>query len=369
MAGRVVLGAIRVQEVVQRSGRVSFTILGVDGRALGSADRFLRSFDGGTNRTYAYLLVDHLRWLDFEALSSESVKLADLHRYLGALGAEHAGPYGRPWRVGKRPYGQSSLETTAACLKSFYVFQGSRGVNQQLAQELERDRLPTKADRRRMFLGHVLQAMPANPLTPTRVVRRRHPKLPPEGARAALVESLASARDRLTVTWLAHGGFRIGELCGLHLADLHLREGAACGDCRTPHVHICHRETNPNHTRAKTKVPWAVEAGTVRGGLIRRASPAMIHSYFEYMTGEYPLEAAHGMLFVQLHGPNRGQPWSTAAARGMLRRAGVRLELGRIHPHACRHWFATNVLDASGGNTVIARDAGGWASAFSWRPN
>jgi hypothetical protein len=113
MAGRVVLGAIRVQEVVQRSGRVSFTILGVDGRALGSADRFLRSFDGGTNRTYAYLLVDHLRWLDFEALSSESVKLADLHRYLGALGAEHAGPYGRPWRVGKRPYGQSSLETTA----------------------------------------------------------------------------------------------------------------------------------------------------------------------------------------------------------------------------------------------------------------
>jgi integrase len=69
------------------------------------------------------------------------------------------------------------------------------------------------------------------------------------------------------------------------------------------------------------------------------------------------------MLFVQLHGPNRGQPWSTAAARGMLRRAVVRLELGRIHPHAFRHWFATNVLDASGGNTVIARDAGGWASA------
>jgi len=47
----------------------------------------------------------------------------------------------------------------------------------------------------------------------------------------------------------------------------------------------------------------------------------------------------------------------------MLRRAGVRQELGRVRPHSFRHAFATNVLDASGGNSVIARDAGGWSSA------
>ena len=39
------------------------------------------------------------------------------------------------------------------------------------------------------------------------------------------------------------------------------------------------------------------------------------------------------------------------------------MEFGRLRPHAWRHEFATNVLDASGGNTVIARDAGGWTSA------
>lgn len=70
-----------------------------------------------------------------------------------------------------------------------------------------------------------------------------------------MVESLASARDRLVVTWLADGGFRVGELCGLHLADLHLREGAACGECRSAHVHICHREANPNRARVKVKHP------------------------------------------------------------------------------------------------------------------
>jgi hypothetical protein len=43
-----------------------------------------------------------------------------------------------------------------------------------------------------------------------------------------------------------------------------------------PHVHICHREGNPNRSRAKTKHPWRVIDGVVCGGLIRRVSPAMI---------------------------------------------------------------------------------------------
>ena len=34
-----------------------------------------------------------------------------------------------------------------------------------------------------------------------------------------------------------------------------------------------------------------------------------------------------------------------------------------MKPHAFRHTFASAVLDAADGNTLIARDAGGWASA------
>jgi hypothetical protein len=126
---------------------------------------------------------------------------------------------------------------------------------------------------------------------------------------------------------------------------------------------VCHRLGNPNHADAKTKYPWQMEAGTIQGGLIRRASPAMIHTYFEYLTSEYPRQQAeHGMLLVQLSGPDHGQPWSPVAARRMLARAGERAGLGKIRPHAFRHSFATGVLDASGGNLIIARDAGGWAS-------
>ena len=260
--------------------------------------------------------------------------MRDLSRYLAAVGAEYAGPYGRPWRAGKEPYSQSSLDSAAACLKRFYQFQGTQGANQELAGELDRKRLPSRADRRRMFLGHVARELPANPLRPAPAVRRRHPKMLADGAREALTGDLRSPRDKMIVTWLGDGGFRVGELCGLHLIDLHLREKADCGECVTPHVHICHRELNPNKSRAKAKHPWVIENGVLRGGQIRRASPAMVHAYFEYLTTEYPADAAHGMLLVQLKGPQRGEPLSTAGVRQMMGRAGGWAWAGRI-PMPC----------------------------------
>jgi len=363
MARRYVVGDLRVQELQRRDGGRSWTIVWPEGAVYQEADGFLRRHEGsGTQRTYAYLLVDHLRWLERECLPLATVSLRDLERYMGLVGAEVRMPLGAPWRLGKRPYGTAALSTTAACLKGFYLHQASLGTNDALGKALDQTRLPTRADRRRPFLGHVTASMPANPLAP-RMMRRRHPKMLPDGARQRLLEVVHTARDRLVVTWLVDGGFRVGELCGLHLMDLHLREGAACGQCRAPHVHVCHRPGNPNRADAKTKHPWQVEDGTVCGGLLRRVSPTMIHTYFDYLTGEYPRQqAGHGMLLVQLSGPNHGQPWSPVAARRMLARAGERADLGKIRPHAFRHSFATGVLDASGGNLLIARDAGGWAS-------
>jgi integrase len=363
MGSNLVIGDLRVQPLTRGNGGRSFTVVWPEGAVHEEADRFLRGFEGsGTQRTYAYLLVDHLRWLERECLRLDGVSLRDLERYMGIVGAQVRGPLGEPWRPGKRPYGQAALTVAAACLKGFYLHQAARGVNEELGRRLGKTRLPARADRNRAVLGHLTRDLPANPLAP-RPVRRRHPKMLPDGARDQLLAVVHTARDRLVVTWLADGGLRIGELCGLYLSDLHLREGAACGQCRAPHVHICHRPGNPNRAAAKTKHPWRTEDGTVTGGLIKRASPAMIHAYFEYMTTEYPGEAGHGMLLVQLAGPDTGRPWAADAARGMLRRAGSRAGLGGVRPHQFRHSFATAVLDASGGNLIVARDAGGWSSA------
>jgi hypothetical protein len=313
VAREVVIGQLRVQQLARRDGRRSWTIVWPEGTVHPEADRFLRQHDGsGTQRTYAYLLVDHLRWLERECVSLEAVTLRDLERYMGIVGAEVAMPLGEPWRAGKRPYGRSALSGAAACLKGFYLYQASLGVNGELGGKLARARVPSRADRRRSLLGHVKTVMPANPLAPGGPYRR-HPKMLPEGAREKLLAVVGSARDALVVTWLADGGMRIGELCGLHLVDLHLREDAACGQCRVPHVHVCHRPGNPNGARAKTKHPWRAQDATVTGGLVKRVSPAMVHTYFDYMTGEYPRgRVSHGMLLVQLRGVDAGQPWAAA---------------------------------------------------------
>ncbi|PMR58548.1 integrase [Verrucosispora sp. ts21] len=366
MDRRRIVGQLRVQEIFLSGGRRSWTILWPEGAVHEEADRFLRRYDGepGTQRTYAYLLVDHLRWLEREALQLKAVRLRDLQRYMGIVGAAVRMPLGEPWRVGKQPYGAATLGTAASVLKGFYLSLGYEQVSAELRRDLDRTRLPSKADRNRSLLGHVSSAMPANPLAP-RKGGRRHPKMLPDEGRGRLVRKATTARDRMIVTWLYDGGFRIGELCGLHLADLHLRENAECDQARGAHVHICHRDGNSNQARAKTKHPWELVNGVVHGGLIRRVSPEMVHTYFAYMTSEYPRSAVtgHGMLLVQLAGDHYGQPLSAAGARSMFRRAGLRAGLGRVHPHQARHNFATAVLDASGGNLMIARDAGGWASS------
>ena len=363
MARHVVVGDLRVQQIERKGGRRSWTIVWPEGAVHVEADGFLRRHDGsGTQRTYAYLLVDHLRWLERECLAFDKVRVRDLERYMGIVGAEVFLPLGEPWRVGKRPYGRSALSAAASCLKGFYLHQAALGVNAALGEKLDVTRLPSREDRRRSFLGHVKSSMPANPLSPKRP-HRRHPKMLPDGARDRLLEAVNSARDRLVVTWLCDAGMRIGELCGLHLVDLHLRSDAACGQCRTPHLHVCHRPDNPNGAEAKTKHPWNVQGGVICGGLIKRVSPAMVHTYFDYITTEYPGQPGHQMLLVQLHGERAGQPWAPDAARRMLARAGRRAGLGVVRPHAFRHSFASAVLDAAGGNLLIARDAGGWASA------
>jgi len=48
------------------------------------------------------------------------------------------------------------------------------------------------------------------------------------------------------------------------------------------------REDNTNRVRVKTKAPWIWQDNAVSGGTVRRASPAMIHTYFEYTPPSTP---------------------------------------------------------------------------------
>ena len=64
------VGQLRVQSVRYGDGREAYTIFDSVRGVHGGADRYLADYaSAGTDRTYAYLLVDHLRWLEYEGLS------------------------------------------------------------------------------------------------------------------------------------------------------------------------------------------------------------------------------------------------------------------------------------------------------------
>lgn len=355
---------LRVQKLTYEDGRCAWVVLDM---AAGSvhwrAERFLAPLSAGTQRTYAYHLVDHLRWLAWVGQGEDRIGLDGLRRYMSLCGVEHAGPLGVPWR--DKPLSGSALAVRAACLRGYYLdVTLAEGVNAELREALMQQRAVSKAARNRSLLGHLGGVSATNPLGPG-TVPRRHPRMLPDGTRKAMLASVRTARDRMVVTWLSDSGMRIGELCGLSFCDLHLRSGHECGQRSGPHVHIVQRN-NPNGARAKTAPPARIIEGVVIGGTIRRVSPAMVDSYYEYMIDEYHRVRAlaqHDLVFVHLTGATAGQPLSTHGARQMIERAGRRAGLGRVLPHAFRHTWATALTQATGGNTKAVADEGGWASA------
>jgi integrase len=356
---------LRVQRVDHPGGRRSFVIVDLGaGVVHGRAGRFLAGFGEGTQRTYAFHLADHLRWLRAGGRCEDTVGIGDLRRYLGLCGMGHAGPFGVPWL--ERPLGERALSVRAACLKGYYLhLTAAEGVNVALREGLSEVRLPGAAARDRLFLGHLGWPVPANPLMAGAAPPRRHPRLLPDGTAAALLESVRTARDKMIVTWLADSGMRIGELCGLWFSDLHLVTGHACGQRSGPHAHVV-RRFNVNGARAKTARPAGLAGGVVTGGTVRRASPAMVTAYHEYLAEDYyrvRALAGHDMVLVQLAGARAGEPLSAHGARQMLERAGRRAGLGLVTPHAFRHAWATALTAATGGNTKAVADEGGWASA------
>ena len=80
-------------------------------------------------------------------------------------------------------------------------------------------------------------------------------------------------------------------MCGLHLVDLHLREGAACGQCRAPHLHVCHRPENPN--RASRVVMVRIPVTRYSMQVERVAWPFRV---------EHPLEQFREKMVVSVEG-------------------------------------------------------------------
>ncbi len=178
---------------------------------------------------------------------------------------------------------------------------------------------------------------------------------------------LTTARDVMIVTWLHDGGIRVGGLCGLRSADLHLVKNHPCGQREQPHIHIVGRDDNPNGARAKSARQASMSSdGYVIDGVIRTVSPDMISTYYAYLLDEYtPVEhlVDHEQVLVHVDGKTSGAALTTAAVRKMLDRSCKRAGLNaRVTPHAFRHKAAAAFYEASDFNAEMVAQEFGWAN-------
>lgn len=346
----------RVRKVLHSGGRVSYWIFSTGGELHRASVETLKQYKESSQQTYAYDLVDHLNWLAANGLTIASVTVNDLQRYMKALTGQATGIYGVAWRD-RPPLGSSAASGVATIVKAFYLTstQTNPSVKEWFSQEGGRNRRKRTAASR-------------NPLAPKKGSGR------PRFLADDVVESLfgpgalTSARDVMIVTWLVDSGIRVGGLCGLRFADLHLTRDHPCGQRKDPHVHIVGRDDNPNHARAKAYGQWRVSPdGYVSDGVIRAVSDSMITTYYTYLLDEYhPIQhlADHEQILVHIKGSSAGAALTTSGVRKMLRRASGRADLnGHITPHAFRHRAAASLYAASDFNADLVAQEFGWSGA------
>lgn len=352
---------------IERSGfQDSYWIFAPDGLLDRQAAQFLARYRASTQQTYAYSLVDHLNWLRANQMSIDRVTIEDLHRYMRSVTGDNRGIYGVAWRSPDRaPVGSSSACNIATVVKAYYLTcLRQSGANRNLVTALEGS--PPRQTGRKVRSRRGRSS--PNPLSPRKVVHR--PRFLPEDAVAALFAEgvLRTLRDVMIVTWLHDSGLRVGGLCGLRFADLHLVRDHPCGQRPTPHLHVIPREDNPNGARAKSYAGASKHLssdGHVIDGVIRAVSPDMISTFYAYLLDEYtPLQhnIDHQQVLVQLGGTTPGAALATSGVRQMLHRAADRAGLAvRITPHGFRHKAAAALYAATGFNAEMVAQEFGWA--------
>ena len=177
------------------------------------------------------------------------------------------------------------------------------------------------------------------PVVLRRAVRRRRAERAPATLRAgqvgALVDACTNVRDSFVVEALYATGLRVAELCGLHLADLHLLPSAIHLGCPVTgaHLHVVRREDNENGALAKSIWPRVVPVTTA---LVR------CHNAYRFVRDAVPAAAESDYLLVNLWRPPLGRAVGPDAVEQMFVRLSAKVGF-YARPHMLRHSFASEV--------------------------
>jgi|SRR5579875_1539135 len=320
----------------------------------------------GTARVYAGRLALYLTWAAAEGVDSVAPdvdQLAAFARWLERTPSRKHRP-GRQRRRSPDPKvvvlgtarSATTVEGILAAAVEFVRFCASRGwcaptVAERLSVRTELRFVPRRWDRGEREGRAAIDR---------RVVRRRRVEQPPSALSrdqvACLVDACSNIRDRFIVEGLYATGLRVAELCGLHLADLHLLPSAAHLGCKVvgAHLHVVRREDNENRALAKSVWPRVLP---VTKDLV------VCHDAYRFERDAVAEAAESDYLLVNLWRAPLGRALSPDGVERLFVRLSSRVGF-RARPHMLRHSFASEVAIATK-DPALVKELLGHASVSS----
>jgi integrase/recombinase XerD len=337
-----VVASGRAFRVELPDGRAYWTVVDEEYVRVAVADQFLFDLRFGrdraesTTRVYAGELARFLTWCGRTGRSLEdgAQHLSRFVLMLRTTPAERAG-------AGQgRPPGAARINHVLAVVREFFKHAvAAKAVDASVLgalYEVGDDRfLP--AELRAEGGGLRYRARPRHRL---RAGRAASPEAASQAEWEALLEAATSWRERFLLVLLWFCGLRIGETLGLRRADLHFTGSSTSLGCRVPgpHLHVVHRDGNPNGASAKSRNERTVPV------------VAWVLAYYDRYTAErLACPAADGcdFVFVNLFHAPLGAPMTASAVRQVMRVLSRRAGLARpVHPHMLRHSSGSEMADA-----------------------
>jgi len=301
-----------------------------------------------TVEAYCYRLSWYYRFLAQRRLAATAVQASDLTEFVIWLCNPHRDADNVSPIHTRSPLEARTVNMILQAVSTFYHFLVRRGTLTESPVkfvEVPRGKWLTERD----LLAHTrrgaatVQRMELKLKEP-----RARPKTVSDDEFATFTESIrvddrpggdpAGFRDRLLCLMLKEGGFRIGELLGMHLQDLDFGARA---------VRVCFRPDNENGARAK--------AGYGRDRLVHLPADVMgmLDIYLTEVWVAFTPRTAHLWLVLKHDARDRtgrgtcGTALTRAAVEAMFRhyraKSGVFL-----HPHMLRHTHARDLVRSFG---------------------
>jgi len=334
---------MRAFPVRMPSGVQYWTVIDSDLRVVPVADAYLRHVRFGrdaadsTTKAYAGAVVLYLSWC---AATGQDWRVAAGRLPSFVLWLRYAPSTSAPAVGGVAVRGPRRINCVLAGTRGFLAFAVDRGdapphVLGQLYELTDSRDLPAEA---RGEDGAWRLRLRARHRVP--VVKERVDRVSDEDA-GALLKACCSARDRLLVMLLGRAGLRRGEAVGLRREDVHFAVDSSAVGCEFPgsHLHVVRRQ-NLNGAWAKSRRSRVVPVDRL-----------VVQAHDQYVAERSRQTAAmdSDFLFVNLFRAPLGAPMKLGAVNDLLAAASQRAGLDHVvRPHALRHSFASNVMDAGG---------------------